>query len=360
MSSPPPVRSRRWQTLVIGLLTLGLVALFLRGINLGEAWQAVLGADIGWIAAALAATMLTYLLRSWRWQVLLAPLGRVSFRTAFRATVMGFAANLLLPARAGEFLRAYVIARHETVNAPAAFATVIVERLLDLVTVLILFACGILFSGIDVGAAVEAAGWVAAGGAVAALVTLFVLAGHPERVGRLADRVSSRLPSALAAVVGRLARTLTEGLRVMRSPWHFAVALAWSVPVWISIATGIICTTWAFDLNMSFMGSFLVVGYLTVGVTVPTPGSAGGFHYFYQLALTQFFGAAESPAGAAAIVLHLVSFVPVTILGVIYMWRDGLTLGQVKSVGAAGSDPGPDGAPAISSPPAGAREGRLS
>jgi uncharacterized protein (TIRG00374 family) len=359
MSSSSAVHSRRWHTLVIGLLTVGLIALFLRGINLRDAWQAVLGAHVGWIVAALVATLLTYLLRSWRWQVLLAPLGRVSFRTAFRATVMGFAANLLLPARAGEFLRAYVIGRNEPVSAGAAFATVIVERLLDLVTVLMLFACGILFSGIDVGPAVEAAGWIAAGGAAAALVTLFVLAGHPERVGRLADRLSTRLPSGMAGLVGRLARTLTEGLRIMRSPWQFAVALAWSVPVWISIATGIVFTTWAFGLGMSFIGSFLVVGYLTVGVTVPTPGSAGGFHYFYQLALTQFFGAPESPAGAAAIVLHLVSFVPVTILGLIYMWQDGLTLGQVKSVGVAAADTGRDGA--VTSPVAtDAREGRIS
>jgi uncharacterized protein (TIRG00374 family) len=360
MSPSSAVRSRRWQTLIIGLLTVGLFALFLRGINLREAWQAIVGAHLGWIAAALVATLLTYLLRSWRWQVLLAPIGQVSFRTSFRATVMGFAANLLLPARAGEFLRAYVIARYEPVSAAAAFATVIVERLLDLVTVLILFACGILFSGIDVGPAVEAAGWVAAAGATGALVMLFVLAGHPERVGRMADRVASRLPARLAGVVGRLARTLTEGLRIMRSPWHFAVALAWSVPVWMSIATGIICTTWAFRLDMSLIGSFLVVGYLTVGVAVPTPGSAGGFHYFYQLALTQFFGAAESPAGAAAVVLHLVSFVPVTILGLVYMWQDGLTLGQVKSVSAAAADGGRDGTALIPPATPDVGEGRLS
>jgi uncharacterized protein (TIRG00374 family) len=346
MSSPSSSRSRRWQPLVIGLLTLALVYLFLRSINLREAWQATLDARVEWIVAAIGASLLTYLLRSWRWQVLLEPIGRVSFRTSFRATVMGFAANLLLPARAGEFLRAYVIARHEQVSAPAAFATVIVERLLDLVTVLFLFACGILFSGVDVGRPIEVAGWVAAAGATGGLGVLFVLAGHPERVGRIADRLSARLPAAAARLVGQLARTLAEGLKVMRSPRHFAVALAWSVPVWLSIALGIAFTTWAFDLRMTFIGSFLVVGYLTVGVTVPTPGSAGGFHYFYALALTQFFAAPQSAAGAAAIVLHLVSFVPVTILGMIYMWQDGLTLGQVKAVGAT-----PDGTSAIPARP---------
>lgn len=342
MSSSSPSRSRRWQSVVIGALTIGLVALFLRGIDLQEAWQAVLNADLGWLAAAVTMTMATHLVRAWRWQVLLAPLGHVSFRTSFRATVMGFAANLLLPARAGEFLRAYVIARYERVSAPSAFATVIVERLLDLVTVLILFACGVLFSGVDVGQANEAAGWIAAGGAAGSLGILFVLAGHPERVGRVADRLSSRLPARLAGMVGGLARTLTEGLKVMRSPWHFAVALAWSIPVWLSIASGILFTSWAFDLNLTAIGSFLVVGYLTVGVTVPTPGSVGGFHIFYKRALTTLFGASESAAGAAGIVLHLVSFVPVTILGLIYMWQDGLTLGQVKTVGT--TSPAPESA----------------
>jgi uncharacterized protein (TIRG00374 family) len=341
MASTSSVSSRRWQTLLVGLLTAALLWLFLRNIDLRLAWRAVLDADIGWIAAAIAATFSTYLLRSWRWQALLAPLGAVPFSVAFRATVMGFAANLLLPARAGEFLRAYAIGRHGLVSAPAAFATVIVERVLDLVVVLLLFGCGILFSSIDVGSPIRAAGWIAAAGAGALLLVLFVLAGHPERVGQLTDRLSRRLPAGPAALAGRLARTLTDGLRIMRSPRHFALALLWSVPVWLSIAAGIVFTTWAFSLPMSLLGSFLVVGYLTVGVTVPTPGSAGGFHYFYQLALTQFFGANESAAGAAAVVLHLVSFVPVTMLGLVYMWQDGLTLGRVRVVGAEGVSSAP-------------------
>jgi uncharacterized membrane protein YbhN (UPF0104 family) len=93
---------------------------------------------------------------------------------------------------------------------------------------------------------------------------------------------------------------------------------------------------------MPFAGSFLVVGYLTVGVAAPTPGAVGGFHKMYQLALTQFFGADETVAGAAAIVLHLLSFVPVTLLGLLFMWQDGLSLGRLKGIRAeAGSAEAP-------------------
>lgn len=334
MSSPSSSRSRRWQSVIIGLLTVGLVALFLRDMDLREAWLAVLNAHVGWLAAAVATTMLTYVLRAWRWRWILRPIGQTRFRTAFRATVMGFAASFLLPGRVGELLRPYVLARQERLNVAAAMATILVERVFDLCAVLLLFAVAILGAGVAVPHEIETAGLFGAGAALAGMAILFGMAGHPERLGRWAGRLSGWLPARVGSVVDHLVRTFVEGLRVMRSPMDLVWSMFWSVPLWLSIALGVLFTSWAFGLTMSFAGSFLVVGYLTVGVAVPTPGAAGGFHYFYKLAATQLFGAPESVAGAAAIVLHLVTFVPVTVLGLIYMWQDGLTLGQVRAVSA--------------------------
>src|SRR5215210_8445317 len=79
-------------------------------------------------------------IRALRWQYLLAPLGHTSFMHAFRATAVGFAASSVLPARAGEAIRPYFLARHERLSATGAFATVILERVLDLLTVLVLLA----------------------------------------------------------------------------------------------------------------------------------------------------------------------------------------------------------------------------
>ena len=333
MPSSPAVRSRRWHTVVIGLVTLLLVGLFLRDMDLREAWAAVLDADPWLIALAAVVTMQTYVLRAWRWRWLLNPLGPTRFRTAFRTTVMGFAASFLLPGRVGELLRPYVLARQEGLNPASTVATIIVERVLDLCTVLVLFAVAVLTAGVEVPAEIEMAGLAAAGAGVAGMVVLFVLAGHPERLGRWAGRVTAFLPHRIASAADHLVQKFVGGLGIMRSPRNLAWSIVWSLPLWLSIALGILITTRAFDLSLSFSGAFLVVGYLTVGVAVPTPGAAGGFHYFYKLALTQLFGAPDSAAGAAAIVLHLVTFVPVTALGVLYMWQDGLTLGQVKAVG---------------------------
>jgi uncharacterized membrane protein YbhN (UPF0104 family) len=129
----------------------------------------------------------------------------------------------------------------------------------------------------------------------------------------------------------------------MRSPSHLFLAMAFSVPLWFSLGLGVLFTSWGFGLDLPIVGSFLVLGYLTVGVAAPTPGATGGFHYAYKLAMTQFFSAPDSVAGAAAIVLHLVSFVPVAAVGLFYMWQDGLTLGSVRAV----SDHPEAGGPAV-------------
>jgi uncharacterized protein (TIRG00374 family) len=321
-----------WHTVVIAVLTAGLLWMFFRNVNVAEAWHAVLHANPGLIALAVSVTFVTYSIRAQRWRILLSPLGPVRFKIAFRTTVIGFTALFLLPGRVGEILRPYLLARHEGLNATSAFATVVVERLLDMTTVLLLFAVALPFSGVDVGPEVRFAGILAAVGAVLAMVLLFFLAGHPERLGRLAGRLGRRLPERMSTAFARIVQTFAEGLIVMRNPGHLAAAAIWSIAVWLSISLGIWIASNAFGLHVSFIGSFIVVGYLAVGVSVPTPGGAGGFHYFYKAALTNFFGANPDVAAAAAIVLHAISFVPVSIAGLVFMWQDGLTLGRLRSM----------------------------
>lgn len=334
MTSVPatPARRRYWQPLLVICLTGGLLWMFFRKVDLAQAWHAARQAHFWMLGLGVGVTFLTYTLRAIRWRILLAPVGPVRLRTAFRTTVIGFTALFLLPGRVGEVLRAYLVARHENLPATSAFATVIVERLLDMATVILLFAAAMLFSGVDVGREVRWASAIGAAGAVGAFGLLFLFAGHPERLGRLAARLGRRLPASMADGLAKVVRTFAEGLAVMRSPSHLAAAAGWSIAVWGSISLGIWVASRAFDLQVSFAGSFIVVGYLAVGVSVPTPGGAGGFHYFYLVALTTFFGANPDVAAAAAIVLHLMSFVPVSLAGLVFMWQDGLTLGRLRTM----------------------------
>jgi len=330
MSTADSPARAHWQTLVVVIVTAGLLWLFFRHLDVRQIWGAFTRANPWLIGAAVLATVQTYALRAWRWMALLRPLGHARFRTAFRTTVIGFTATFLLPGRVGEVLKPYLLARQEGFKMPSTFATVIIERLLDLVTVLLLFACALPFMHVDVGRDVVWAGGVAAVMSLAGLTTLFLCAGHPERLGRWAGRLTSRLPARVGGAADRLVRTFAEGLAVMRQPGPLVLAAAWSVPLWLSIALSIWITSAAFDLTFSFAGTFLVVMFLVVGVAAPTPGGVGGFHYFYLLAVTRFFGANADTAAAAALVLHAVSFIPVTIMGLIYMSQDGLSLGSLR------------------------------
>lgn len=346
------------RTVCILLLTFGLFGYFLRNADMSNVWAETRRAERLPLALAVAVTGLTYVLRALRWQYLLAAIGPARFSTVFRTTVIGFAASFLLPARAGEVIRPYLLARHEKLSATAAFATVILERLLDLLTVLTLFAWFVLTAadGVVRGdpalmTRVKAGGVVAAVAAVAGAIVLYVLAGHPDRIGALAGRIGRVLPARFAGAVAGLAQTFAEGLAAMRQPRRLLVSLALSVPLWLALACGIWLTSRAFSITFPFSATFLVMTLLVVGVAVPTPGAIGGFHTAYELGVQTFFGAPTDRAVGAAIVLHAISFVPVTLLGVVFMAREGLTLAGARSLAERASTDATASSPA-GAPPA--------
>ena len=340
----------RVRTALILLLTFGLLAFFFRNADMVGVWAETRRARPDLLGLAVLVTGVTYVLRALRWQYLLAPIGRARFGPAFRATVIGFAASFLLPARAGEVIRPYLLARKEGLSATAAFATIILERLLDLVTVLLLF--GVFVATMDERSVsgdpaaltrVKVGGQLAALAAVIGLALFFTLARHPERMGRWALQVERILPARLARLLARFVESFAQGLAVMRQPGRLLVALAWSFPIWLSIAAGIWLTSLAFHITFPFAGSFLVTMLLVVGVAMPTPGAIGGFHAAYQIAVQTFFAAPDDRAIGAAIVLHAISFVPVTLLGIVFMAREGLTLGRARSLAVQTREPPPDG-----------------
>ena len=205
--------------------------------------------------------------RALRWQYLLRPIGHVRFGNALRTTIIGFAASALLPARAGEVLRPYLLARKEGLSATAAFATIIVERLLDTVTVLLLFAAvpAVLRRRAVDGVAATTTlrpgearrRVVAAGACVVVLVVLFFLAGHPGTLERADGGLTRVLPAAARRRRRRgSSARLPKGLAIVRQPGRLLMALVLSVPLWLSIAPGIWLVTRAFHIDMPFSGRF--------------------------------------------------------------------------------------------------------
>lgn len=294
------------------------------------------------LLVSLGLTVLMYFVRAERWQYLLRPLGHTRFWVAFRTTVIGFAASFVLPGRVGEVLRPYLLARSEGLSATAAFATVVIERVLDLVAVLILLGSFfVLFAAGEAAAAPGLFRAVAMGALALAplglgvLVAMFVMAGHPERLHALVLRVERLLPARVAKAVASFARTFAEGLAIVRRPLRLVLVMGWSLVLWLIIATQAWILARAFGLHIPFGGSFLLTAMLVVGVSIPTPGGVGGTHEAMRLGLTSFYGADNDVAVGAAILQHAVNFVPVALVGFWYIAREGLSFRRMRELSAS-------------------------
>ncbi len=343
--------------LLIGaILAIVLLALFFRGMDWAVLGRALAAADPLPLAGVALLTVLLYSLRAWRWGGLLSPLGRIRYVDLFSATMVGFGSALLVP-RAGEIVRPWLVSRRYRIALSSGFATIILERLVDMVTVLVLFALylfvlptpaaqaegpvmldrwGLRLTVMDL---IKLSGGVFLAAAVAVLVFLLALHSNAERVVGGIERLMSRAPRWISQPIGRALRSFSGGLAVLRAPLPRLAAIGGqSLAIWLLIALGFHLIHRAFSIDLPFHATFLLIAFLVVGVAIPTPGMVGGFHAFYLLALSQVFGVEREKAAAAGIAAHALSNLPVLVLGLALLGREGLSLGRVAEVTRAGSD----------------------
>jgi uncharacterized membrane protein YbhN (UPF0104 family) len=339
-------------------LAAGLLAWFLHGQNWSEIGEAFRHARPLDLAGLVLFTIVAYIVRSWRWGYLYRPLARVPFKDLLSATYIGFMSALLVP-RSGEVLRPYLIARRHPVSTSSGFATVILERLIDLITVLSLFA---VYLYILTPPAAEKPDLLElhlplvgtlAGRGVAGLAILSLLAiclgflFWADRAMKIADWVFARLPAKLGVPLASLGHSFGQGLAILKAPVGLLAAIfAQSVLLWLSIAAGFYFNNVAFGIELPFHSTFLLIAFLTVGVAVPTPGSVGGFHVAYQLAMN-CFGVSKATGTAAGISAHALTNLPVLVIGLVFLAGEGLTMGKVAALagGEAGEPKAEGGEP---------------
>lgn len=313
-----------------------LLAWVLRGVDWSELARTLRSARPGPLIAVVLVTVAAYWVRAWRWGSLLAPLAQVRIGDLFSATMVGFASSLVVP-RSGELLRPWLIARRHPIGTAAGFATIVIERLIDLICVLALFALYLwvlphpkILDDNPLTARHTAFGEVAALAAIALLAFLLALHVNAERVLGLAERLLARAPRWLAVPLGKALHGFSGGLAVLRAPLpHLGLIGLQSAALWLLTAVSLHLVQIAFGIDLAFQSSFLLIAFLVVGEAIPTPGLVGGFHAFYVLALTQVYGIAPTTAAAASITAHALTNLPVLLLGAAYLGRERLNLRTV-------------------------------
>ena len=330
-----------------GALRLGLgvaLAAFLlwlaaRGVDSRALLAAMASARPLELALVVALTVLMYGIRAMRWRLLLPALRDASILDLFGITNIGFMAGLFIP-RAGEVVRPYLAARRYKVGVSAGLASIVLERLIDLITVLFLLALYMFVLPRPMAERSDALmTTLRAGAGVVFLIALAGLAflaalrveGGPAR--RLLDWSLGALPSKPGVQVRGLVSSFISGLDLFgSSPAQWARLVAESLLLWVNIGVIIHLNSIAFGFDLPFHTAFLIIAFLTVGVAIPTPGMVGGFHASYTLALTAIYGMDQGRAVAAALVLHALQNLPVLILGIAFLGREGLSFGSMRQI----------------------------
>jgi uncharacterized protein (TIRG00374 family) len=348
------VSAERWRLLAGALAAALLLAFFFRGMDWASLGHALAAARLLPLAVFVVVSVLIYVVRAWRWGWLLQPLARVRFVDLFSATMVGFTSGLLIP-RAGELVRPWLVSRRYPVPFSAGLATIILERIIDMITVLVLFSIYLFVLPAPAeqhdgrvlfelwGLRPTAMGFIEAGGVVAivtvvvAIAVLAALHAKPARVIGWLEARLARAPRWISGPLSRVLHSFSDGLAVLRAPLaHLGGIFAQSLALWLLIALGFQLNNAAFGIDLPFRAAFLLIAFLVVGVAIPTPGMVGGFHAFYLIALADVFGVPRERAAAAGIAAHALSNVPVLLLGLAFLGREGLSLGRVAQVAREG------------------------
>ncbi|HKP75498.1 MAG TPA: lysylphosphatidylglycerol synthase transmembrane domain-containing protein [Longimicrobiaceae bacterium] len=315
--------------------------LALHGVKWPEVWAHLRGANWFYLALSILVATLAIHVRALRWKALLAPLDPdVPFQPRVAGTAVGFAANNLIPARVGEFVRALVCGRLARLPVSAVFATLVVERVLDgLVTVGLLFTVMALpgFPSPEKAADTLAAMRVVAAIIAVMGVTVIVLALMPKRAMRLAEAAAGLLPQRIRAPLLKIFESFIGGLGVLRNPRLLAVSVGWAVFQWLFMPLSIYFGCLAFGITApGYRGALFLQCVINLAVAVPSsPGFFGPLEAAARYGLG-LWGVDVSRAASFAIGWHLGGFISVTLLGLWYVQK--LDLSWKELVGSAEPD----------------------
>jgi uncharacterized membrane protein YbhN (UPF0104 family) len=295
------------------LVTLVFGYLAVRDVNWDDAWSAFRSSDPWWLLPAFAALVLGVVLRAVRWQSLFAPERRPPFTATMSALLVGYFFNNVLPARAGEAARVVALNRSSGTSRAELAATVVVERIFDVLSLVVLLFVASPWLP-DVAWATSAA---VLGGALGAgcLVLVIGLALWGDKPFHLLLRPLTLLPFLAEERLGRAALNLTHGLAAINRPRVALAALAWTTVSWLALALSTWLVLVGFDLGVSPLAGLLVMVAINLALILPSsPAAVGVFEAATVVALSAF-GVSTSTALSAALVLHLLNFVPYLVAG---------------------------------------------
>lgn len=335
--------------------------LFARHIEWGVLFSSLKDADYIYIIPTIPIAILGYVLRAMRWQSIMSPIKKVSLVNMISATSIGYMANHILPARVGEIIRPAMIGKKENIKITSSLTTVVLERIFDLVGLLV-FTVVILMLIPSQNKSIQTANtadsynaadtaqtdnayhndqdhegetpfidtlkkWIGvfagAGMAVITFLSIFIII--PEKITRTLHRLFSIFPDKISKKLMEFLDSFIAGLQILGNKKHVIWIMFLTICIWALGALFIYILSFSFDLGLPFTGSCFVAICIGFAVALPqAPGYIGVFHLATQKAL-EVFNIETVLSQSYAISLWALSIIPITIVGILFLWKEGIS-----------------------------------
>ncbi|HVD61508.1 MAG TPA: lysylphosphatidylglycerol synthase transmembrane domain-containing protein [Gemmatimonadaceae bacterium] len=326
-----------WKSAVGILLSVALLIWTLRGVSIGEVWAELERSNLLLFFLAATAATLIFPLRAIRWKIILAPVQPgIPIGPLWRSIAIGMMVNNLVPARAGEIARAYALTKETKISFASSLASLAVDRLFDMVVLLGLGVAAVFSPDFPRGATVggQSLGHLARGSVVLVIAlvgALYMLAIFPSQLVRAFEIFARRVSPTVEERGKNALLKFSAGLSVLKSPTRFALVLFWTIVHWLMNAFAFWLGFRAVGIQLGFMPALFL--QLLIGIGVALPSAPGFFGVFEKLATVglAIYGIAATAATSWAIGFHILSFIPITVIGIYYFSRLGLSFRELRT-----------------------------
>ncbi len=336
----------RKRHLIIGLIIIALSFYYaFKNVSIAEIGDALLSVRYIYLIPAVLMIALGYLIRAMRWRYLIGSIKEVKTVNLLSPLFVGFMGNLL-PARAGEVIRAYLLGKKENISFSASFATIFIERLFDLISMLLLlfwvliFRPGVFVSGGSgeshklLGYMIKF-GWISFIGVIFIFLFSALLQYKNEWAMQIIGFFIKPFPWKWGDRITRLVQSFSEGLKIVKDKRGFIAVILLSFLLWGTFVFSYYPLYLAFNIEGQLpIISSLVILCLTIGIFIslfPTPGFLGAFQAACVVALHEIFKIPKAVAASYGIIAWLVAMGFVTIVGTIFIIKDNISLGSLSS-----------------------------
>lgn len=319
--------------IIFGLLiSIGFLFLAFRQLDFQQMKQAFSIAKYWLLIPSTLILFTSHWLRSYRWQFLLNPIKRVSVGNLFSALLIGYAANTILPAHLGEFLRAYVIGRKKNISISSSLATIVVERIIDVLSIALIMALTLVIYPFPDW--VKKSGYIMFALALVLFVFLVLMKIYTETTMKFINKFVKPFPQSIKEKVENLSRSFLNGLKPMKSKFDYVIIFVLSISIWLCYWGVLYLNFYTFNLvrdyNLDATAGLVLLVITTISVIVPSsPGYIGTYHWLCQISL-ELFKVPRAIGLTYAIVVHAINFFPVFLAGFAAAWKEGIKLSKVK------------------------------